>query len=64
MKKIGIDKTDPTSLTHEEVKLFVRLDIDQSTITWQREVCKLLRNSLLKHIVAATIFKKMLSFRV
>jgi hypothetical protein len=33
MKKIGIDKTDPTSLTHEEVKLFVRLDIDQSTIT-------------------------------
>jgi hypothetical protein len=36
MKKIGIDKTDPTSLTHEEVKLFVRLDIDQSTITWQR----------------------------
>lgn len=36
LKKIGIDKTDPTSLTPEEVKLFVRLDIDQSTITWQR----------------------------
>ncbi|XP_063773976.1 monofunctional C1-tetrahydrofolate synthase, mitochondrial isoform X1 [Pseudophryne corroboree] len=36
LKKIGINKTDPGSLTTEEISRFVRLDIDPSTITWQR----------------------------
>lgn len=36
LKKLGIEKTDPNSLTPEEVKQFVRLDFDPSTITWQR----------------------------
>ncbi|XP_040206783.1 monofunctional C1-tetrahydrofolate synthase, mitochondrial [Rana temporaria] len=36
LKRIGIDKTDPGSLTAEEISRFVRLDIDPSTITWQR----------------------------
>ncbi|XP_056423328.1 monofunctional C1-tetrahydrofolate synthase, mitochondrial isoform X2 [Hyla sarda] len=36
LKRIGIDKTDPGSLTTEEISRFVRLDIDPSTITWQR----------------------------
>ncbi|KAL3875174.1 hypothetical protein ACJMK2_038102 [Sinanodonta woodiana] len=36
LKKLGIDKLEPNDLTPEEVKKFVRLDIDPSTITWQR----------------------------
>ncbi|XP_072265373.1 monofunctional C1-tetrahydrofolate synthase, mitochondrial [Pyxicephalus adspersus] len=38
LKRIGINKTDPGSLTTEEISRFVRLDIDPSTITWQRVV--------------------------
>jgi len=44
---LGINKTDPTALTKEEVNLFVRLDIDPGTITWQRgtrAIRELLRN--------------------
>ena len=29
LKKLGIDKTDPDSLTDDEIKRFVRLDIDR-----------------------------------
>ncbi|KAM6131009.1 C-1-tetrahydrofolate synthase, cytoplasmic isoform 2-T2 [Pterocles gutturalis] len=36
LQKLGINKTDPAALTKEEVNLFVRLDIDPGTITWQR----------------------------
>jgi len=36
LKKFGIDKTDPKSLTEEERKKFARLDFDASTITWKR----------------------------
>ncbi|KAM9777559.1 C-1-tetrahydrofolate synthase, cytoplasmic-like [Neosynchiropus ocellatus] len=36
LKKLGIDKTDPTTLTEEEVTRFARLDIDPSSVTWQR----------------------------
>ncbi|XP_052768500.1 C-1-tetrahydrofolate synthase, cytoplasmic-like isoform X2 [Mya arenaria] len=36
LKKLGIEKLNPDELTEEEVKAFVRLDIDQETITWQR----------------------------
>merc|ERR1739844_652652 len=32
----GIEKTDPDSLTDDEVEKFAFLDIDPSTITWQR----------------------------
>jgi formyltetrahydrofolate synthetase len=38
LNKLKINKTDPTSLTEEEVSSFARLDIDPSTITWQRVV--------------------------
>ncbi|XP_066452022.1 monofunctional C1-tetrahydrofolate synthase, mitochondrial [Eleutherodactylus coqui] len=38
LRRIGIEKTDPGSLTTEEITRFVRLDIDPSTITWQRVV--------------------------
>ncbi|KAL2098679.1 hypothetical protein ACEWY4_005159 [Coilia grayii] len=36
LKKLGIEKTDPTTLTEEEITRFARLDIDPDTITWQR----------------------------
>ncbi|KIM49113.1 hypothetical protein M413DRAFT_438274 [Hebeloma cylindrosporum] len=36
LKKLGIDKTDPNSLTPEEVTRFARLDVDLNTITWNR----------------------------
>ncbi|KAI8823585.1 formate--tetrahydrofolate ligase-domain-containing protein [Fimicolochytrium jonesii] len=36
LAKLGIDKTDPDSLTLEEKRRFARLDIDRDTITWQR----------------------------
>ncbi|CAG10709.1 unnamed protein product, partial [Tetraodon nigroviridis] len=36
LRKLGIEKTDPSSLTEEEVTRFSRLDIDPSTVTWQR----------------------------
>lgn len=36
LKKLGIDKTDPDTLTDDEVNRFARLDIDPDTITWRR----------------------------
>ncbi|XP_034555337.1 monofunctional C1-tetrahydrofolate synthase, mitochondrial isoform X1 [Notolabrus celidotus] len=38
LNRLGINKTDPASLTTEEVSTFVRLDLDPSKITWQRVV--------------------------
>uniref|UniRef100_A0A7N6BC68 C-1-tetrahydrofolate synthase, cytoplasmic n=1 Tax=Anabas testudineus TaxID=64144 RepID=A0A7N6BC68_ANATE len=36
LKKLGIEKTDPSTLTEEEITRFARLDIEPSSITWQR----------------------------
>uniref|UniRef100_A0A8D1VWM8 formate--tetrahydrofolate ligase n=1 Tax=Sus scrofa TaxID=9823 RepID=A0A8D1VWM8_PIG len=36
LKKLGINKTDPGTLTEDEMRKFARLDIDPATITWQR----------------------------
>uniref|UniRef100_A0A0A9YST1 formate--tetrahydrofolate ligase n=2 Tax=Lygus hesperus TaxID=30085 RepID=A0A0A9YST1_LYGHE len=36
LNKLAIQKTDPDSLTPEEIRKFVRLDIDPKTITWSR----------------------------
>lgn len=38
LKKLEIDKTDPNLLKEDEIKRFVRLDIDPATITWQRVI--------------------------
>ena len=38
LKKLGIDKTDPTELTPEERSKFARLDIDPNGITFRRVV--------------------------
>ena len=43
LEKLGIEKTDPDSLTEEEIRKFVRLDIDPDTITWQRGEWGMLR---------------------
>jgi formyltetrahydrofolate synthetase len=36
LKKLGIDKTDPSELTSEEKARFARLDIDPASVTWRR----------------------------
>ncbi|KAL6084652.1 hypothetical protein STEG23_026145 [Scotinomys teguina] len=36
LQRLGIKKTDPTTLTDDEINRFARLDIDPETITWQR----------------------------
>ncbi|KAG7662628.1 ADE3 [[Candida] subhashii] len=38
LEKLGINKTDPDSLTPEEITAFARLDIDPESITWRRVV--------------------------
>ena len=38
LNRLGIKKTDPEELTEDEIKRFVRLDIDPDTITWKRVV--------------------------
>lgn len=38
LKKLGIDKTDPDTLTPEEINRFARLNIDPDSITWRRVV--------------------------
>ncbi|NXA23487.1 C1TM protein, partial [Ibidorhyncha struthersii] len=38
LRRLGINKTDPGTLTEEEISKFARLNIDPSTITWQRVV--------------------------
>ncbi|KAM8832737.1 monofunctional C1-tetrahydrofolate synthase, mitochondrial [Spinachia spinachia] len=38
LRRLGINKMDPASLTPQEVSTFVRLDLDPSKITWQRVV--------------------------
>lgn len=36
LMKLGIEKTDPNSLSSEEIRRFARLDVDLETITWNR----------------------------
>lgn len=36
LKKLGINKTEPQSLTPDEIKLFARLDLDPKKVTWRR----------------------------
>lgn len=38
LEKFGIKERDPNKLTDEEIQQFSRLDIDPSTITWNRVV--------------------------
>ncbi len=38
LKKLGIAKTDPNTLTPEERSRFARLDIDPNGVTWRRVI--------------------------
>ncbi|XP_037100363.1 monofunctional C1-tetrahydrofolate synthase, mitochondrial isoform X1 [Syngnathus acus] len=38
LRRLSINKSDPASLTPQEVSSFVRLDLDPNKITWQRVV--------------------------
>ncbi|XP_059354687.1 monofunctional C1-tetrahydrofolate synthase, mitochondrial-like [Carassius carassius] len=38
LQHLGINKSDPSDLTPEEVRAFVRLDLDPEKVTWQRVV--------------------------
>ena len=38
LNKLKINKTDPSTLTEDEMRAFARLNIDPATITWQRVV--------------------------
>lgn len=38
LAKLGIDKRNPDELTPDEIKKFVRLDMDPESITWNRVV--------------------------
>ncbi|KAL7708178.1 C-1-tetrahydrofolate synthase cytoplasmic [Lotmaria passim] len=38
LRKLGIDKTDPKTLTEEERVRFARLDVDPDTISWRRVI--------------------------
>ncbi|KAG7508947.1 monofunctional C1-tetrahydrofolate synthase, mitochondrial [Solea senegalensis] len=38
LHRLGINTTDPASLTPQEISTFVRLDLDPSQITWHRVV--------------------------
>jgi formyltetrahydrofolate synthetase len=38
LDKLKIHKNDPMTLTEEEIHGFVRLNIDPTTITWQRVI--------------------------
>uniref|UniRef100_A0A8C1K0R8 formate--tetrahydrofolate ligase n=1 Tax=Cyprinus carpio TaxID=7962 RepID=A0A8C1K0R8_CYPCA len=38
LQRLGINESDPSDLTPEEVRAFVRLDLDPEKVTWQRVV--------------------------
>uniref|UniRef100_A0A8C1DCC8 formate--tetrahydrofolate ligase n=1 Tax=Cyprinus carpio carpio TaxID=630221 RepID=A0A8C1DCC8_CYPCA len=38
LQRLGINKSDPSDLTPEEIRAFVRLDLDPEKVTWQRVV--------------------------
>ncbi|XP_050443683.1 C-1-tetrahydrofolate synthase, cytoplasmic [Adelges cooleyi] len=38
LKRLGIEKTDPTSFSSEEINKFARLNIDPDTISWNRVI--------------------------
>jgi len=36
LERLGIEKTDPNTLTVEEIAKFARLNIDPTRVVWQR----------------------------
>lgn len=66
LKKLGITKTDPNDLTEEEKGAFARLDIDPSTITWQRvlDVCDRFLRGITSGVGSAESFPRETGFDI
>mmetsp|Transcript_16907 Transcript_16907/g.15261 ORF Transcript_16907/g.15261 Transcript_16907/m.15261 type:complete len:638 (+) Transcript_16907:120-2033(+) len=66
LKKLGIDKTNPNDLTVEEISKFVRLDIDPSTITWNRvlDVCDRFLRGIITGVGKAENFERKTGFDI
>lgn len=66
LKKLGIDKTDPNELSEEERAKFVRLDIDPTTITWQRvlDVCDRFLRGVVTGVGKAENFERHTGFDI
>jgi formyltetrahydrofolate synthetase len=66
LQKLGISKTDPNDLTEEEKSRFVRLDIDPSTITWQRvlDVCDRFLRGITTGVAKTEKFERQTGFDI
>eukprot|EP01039_Chlorochromonas_danica_P008430 gene8430-9292_t len=66
LAKLGITKTDPNELSEEERSRFVRLDIDPSTITWQRvlDVCDRFLRGVITGVGKAENFERRSGFDI
>jgi len=66
LKKLGIDKTNPNDLTDEEKGKFARLDIDPTTITWNRvlDVCDRFLRGIITGVGKAEKFERNTGFDI
>lgn len=66
LKKLGIEKTNPNDLTDEEKGKFARLDIDPSTITWNRvlDVCDRFLRGIVTGVGKAEKFERNTGFDI
>lgn len=66
LKKLGIEKTNPNDLTEEEKSAFARLDIDPSTITWNRvlDVCDRFLRGIVTGVGKAEKFERNTGFDI
>ena len=53
-QRLGIHKTDPSTLTEDEISRFVRLDINPDSVTWHR--------GSIKHIILLFSHSNVISF--
>lgn len=61
-QRLGINKDNPDDLDDEQVKKFVRLNIDKSTITWQRGELYCFHHTSSFYILELTFFSD--AFRI
>lgn len=66
LQKLGIDKTNPNDLTEDERDKFARLDIDPSTITWNRvlDVCDRFLRGIITGVGKAEKFERNTGFDI
>jgi formyltetrahydrofolate synthetase len=66
LTKLGITKTDPDELTDEEKGKFARLDIDPSTVTWNRvlDVCDRFLRGVTSGVAKTENFPRSVNFDI